>query len=279
MTLRALLLNASLSVAAPPPPQGQVDRSHRVGQAGNAREDESAHDNGRHSSLRADGRGGLLHDHAGRNHRDAGGKRHARIPSITPRGMDRDRQFRLLLGQRAGQPIRPPPGQAESGSECGLLGTVGHVGHEDDQRQEQAHPRPDQSSHDSEAHQRDPEPNPSLEEDRASMETDPTCDDSAQPEQGSQIEDVRAKRHPDPDRRVPARDGRHRGGDLRAIGGQRREQSEERLRQTEALAHPLETRYEQHAGDEADGCTEREDPHLHTPFWRPARLVRSGSYR
>src|SRR5664279_2862638 len=138
--------------------------------------------------------------------------------------------------------------------------------------------RASQSDHGSEAQQRDPEPDASLEEDRASVEADPTRDEGAQAEQRCQVEDVRAKRHPDPDRRVPACDGRHRGGDLRPIGGQRCEQSQERLRQTEALAHPLETRYEQHAGDEADSCTEREDPHLHTPFWRRARPVRPGSY-
>ena len=84
------------------------------------------------------------------------------------------------------------------------------------------------------------------------MEADTPGDDSAEAQQRSQIEHVRPDDDPGAQPLLMAGHRRDGCGDLRRIGGQRRDDAQQRLRQAQALPDPLKPGHQDPARCQAD---------------------------
>ena len=249
-TLIALLFSAMLSTAAPRPRRARYTAATAFGRLVTMASTSppvtmSA------TPYRCPSRGGRhLHDRARPDHGDERENRGDRVPPGARPRPDRLGQLVLLLVHRRDQPARPPGGQRQR-----LHPVPAHPQHRHvrpQHRRGQHQPRRGrQHRHRQQGHGGHPHRRHPGQQHHPAVEGDPPGYHRGQPEQRGQVEDVRPDHHPRPDAGLAPRQRGHRGGDLRGVGGQRRDQPQPGLGEPGPLAEPLQPRDQQPARGQA----------------------------
>ena len=205
----------------------------------------------RHRVPAAEGGGRQLHRRApphDRGQRRDGGQAVAPGPRAGP---DRLGQLVFLLMNRRDQPASPG-GREPQAPHPGRP----HPQHRDaraQHRRSQHQPacrRQDAGYHE-QAHGSDPDAGDAAQQQHPAVEPDPAGHDRGQPEQCREVEHIRADHDPRADAGLAAGQRGHRGGDLRRISGQRRDQPQPGLGEPGPLGEPLQPGDQQPARGQA----------------------------